>query len=180
MNKHNLLHKVISLIFSFLVFGTVLVLGSKKYININLDYLSYMGIMLMITMVYLELMIIRDHLWILEGSFREAKRWREVFFSKHSLKQQRIRKLFVVIAATALFTVVYVFNKETQLYSFLGVILMVTVLYFEVLSIRDELSALSFDLKAKHIEELVRVEHGPGSPEPDNEEGGLAPKDDEA
>lgn len=179
-NKYNLFQKIFSLIFAFLVFGLVLVLGSRQFIKIDIDYLSYMGIMLMITVVYLELMIIRDHLWVLEGSIREARRWREVFFTKHSLKQLRIRKLFVVIAATFLFTVVYVFNKDAQLYSFLGIILMVTVLYFEVLSIRDELHALSFDLKAKQIEDLVRVEHGPASSSPDTEEGGLAPKDDEA
>ena len=177
-NRYNLFHKIISLFFTFLVIGTVLVLGSKRYINLNRDFLWYVAIMVMITLVYLELLVIRDHLWVLEGSLREARRWREIFFSKHSLKQLRIRKLFVVITATILFTVVYIFNKETGLFSFLGIILMVTVLYFEVLAIRDDLKALSFDLKARQIADMARDENGPQAG-PDQEEGGLAPKDDE-
>ena len=57
---------------------------------------------------------------------------------------------------------------------------MVTVLYFEVLAIRDDLKALSFDLKARQIADMARDESGGQPAAGEQEEGGLAPKDDEA
>ncbi|MBF0502528.1 MAG: hypothetical protein HQM09_20490 [Candidatus Riflebacteria bacterium] len=153
-----LIRKLFTLAFAFLVFIAAIVLSSIKFINLRLDILSYMGSMLMITLVYLELLIIRDHLWVLEGSIPEARRWREVFFSRQSMRQQKFRKMFVVIFAMMLFTWIYTRTAGTELYSFLGVILMLTVLYFEILSMRDEFIALSFSLKAQKIEDTVRQE----------------------
>ncbi|MFZ2961335.1 MAG: hypothetical protein WA705_31045 [Candidatus Ozemobacteraceae bacterium] len=177
------IRKLFGLAFAFVVFVAVLVLGTKKIINIRIDILSYMGIMLMITIVYLELLIIRDHLWVLEGSIRETRRWRETFFSDTSIRRQRFRKMFVVIFSTILFTWIYTRTAGTEIYSFLGIILMVTVLYFEILSIRDKLFTLSLDLETQKIEGVVSedglTKESVGSVVSPVEEE-LAPKDYEA
>lgn len=186
--RFHFLEKSFTIAFAFIVF-TVL----ARHVRYHRDLLSYIGIMLMITTAYLEILIIRDHLWVLEGALPEAQRWRDIFFNKQSLNQMRWRKILAVLFAMVVFTYVYHQTQASEIYSFLGIILMVTVLYFEVLAIRDEVQVLVHSLRARQIEEAVlRGKTGPvgGGPSPsnapvpspsidDHQPGGLAPKDDE-
>lgn len=148
------LQKIITLAFAFLVFITVLLLSSS-----HRQILTHVGMILMITVVYVEILMVRDHLWLIEGSLGETRRWRDAFFSRQSMRQQRIRKLLAVVLATVIFTFVFMYTKsETELFSFLGTVLMITVLYFEVLTIRDEVFSLSSSLKARDIAEAAKKE----------------------
>ena len=168
MSDYSLLRKLIILAFTFLVFATVYAVSGQTFtfgfwgkvvtININAkrEILIYMGIMLMITLVYLELLILRDHLWIIEGSSQEVRRWRDTFFTKETLNRQKVRKMIVVIFSTIIFTFVYLRTKGTEIYSFLGIVLMITVVYFELLSMRDDLRTLCDAFKAKEIENGLR------------------------
>jgi len=159
-NLSRFLQKIVTLAFSFLVFITVLLLSSK-----HRELLTNVGMILMITVVYVEVLMIRDHLWLIEGSLSEARRWRDAFFSKQTMRQQRLRKLITVLFATVIFSFVFIYTKsENELFTFLGTVLMITVLYFEVLTIRDEVLALSSSLKAHEIAEAARKEAG----NPDN------------
>jgi len=153
-NLSLILQKIITLAFAFLVFVIVLLL-SDKYRPV----LTHVGILLMMTIVYLEMLMIRDHLWLIEGSLIETKKWRDAFFSKQSVRQQRLRKFLTIVLATIIFTFVFIHTKsENELISFLGTVLMVTVLYFEALTIRDEVYSLSSGLKAREIAEMAKKE----------------------
>ncbi len=174
--QFHFLEKAITIIFAFLVFTII-----SRHIRYHRDLLSYIGIMLMVTMAYLEILIIRDHLWVLEGALPEARRWRDVFFTKQSLSHQRWRKILVVVFALFIFTYVYVKTQGSEIYSFLGIILMVTVLYFEVLSIRDEVQVLVASLQARRIEQSVlgkEVETA-SLPAFDTDTDGLQPQEDD-
>jgi len=156
-NLPRFLQKIVTLAFSFLVFITVLLLSSK-----HRQLLTNVGMILMITVVYVEVLMIRDHLWLIEGSLSEARRWRDAFFSKQTMRQQRLRKLITVLFATVIFSCVFVYTKsENELFTFLGTVLMITVLYFEVLTIRDEVLSLSSSLKAHEIAEAAKKEVAP-------------------
>ncbi|MBF0543469.1 MAG: hypothetical protein HQM08_03495 [Candidatus Riflebacteria bacterium] len=148
-----------AILFTFGVFVALFVLNALGKIHIRLNVVSFIGIVLMIIFLYLELLTIRDHLWVLEGSLTETKRWRDTFFNQKSLRAQKIRKFGVLLFSSILFTVIYYrLSGATELFSFLGTILMLTVLYFEVLSIRDDVQELLFELKARKFEEIVKVE----------------------
>ena len=152
---HQFWRKLLIVAFAFLVFATVWGYSIAKD-WVRRDVLPYMGIILMVTLVYLELLIIRDHLWVLEGSHPETLRWREAFFPKQTLRQLRMRKLVVVILSTIIFTWIYTRTRGPEIYMFLGVILMVTVLYFEVLTIREELQTLNMSLKMEQVEKSAK------------------------
>ncbi len=168
MKKFSFLRKLIVLTFTFMVFATVYaitgqtvtfsVFGKVVSLNINAkrEILTYMGIMLMVTLVYLELLIVRDHLWVIEGGSQEIRRWRDTFFNKETLYRMKVRKMVVVIFSTIIFTWVYMRTRGSEIFSFLGIILMITVLYFEVLSMRDDLKTLCDAFKAKEIEDAVK------------------------
>lgn len=128
-------YKVFTLVFALLVFGYVYL-----YMEHHRDILTYMGLMLLMVLVYVEILVIRDHLWVIEGSMRESRKWRDVFFNRTTLRRQRIRKIFSVLFALGIFSYVYmkVPRANSPVLSFMGIILMITMLYFEVLTIRDE------------------------------------------
>ena len=133
--ERQIVYKVITLLFALLVFGFVY-LQMEGYRNI----LTYMGLMLLMVLVYVEILIIRDHLWVIEGSMRESRKWRDVFFNQTTLKRQRIRKIFSVLFALTIFSYVYmkVPKVNSPVLSFMGIILMITMLYYEILTIRDD------------------------------------------
>ncbi|HOY68135.1 MAG TPA: hypothetical protein PLP29_14725 [Candidatus Ozemobacteraceae bacterium] len=153
------IQKLFTLAFAFVIF-IIVILFTKGHRAI----LTQVGVMLMITIVYLEMLMVRDHLWLIEGSLIEARRWRGAFFSKQNMRQQRLRKLIAVILAAIIFTFVFIHTKsEYDLFAFLGTVLMITVLYFEVLTIRDEVFSLSSSLKAHDIAETAKHEAESGS-----------------
>lgn len=193
MGRMNFLRKILVLLFTFLVFAIIYAISGhpftfqvpflEKFITVSLsgkkEILTYMGIMLMITLVYLELLMIRDHLWVLEGGFKEMARWRDAFFNKQSLQRQKVRKIVAVILSTVVFTWVYTLTRESELYSFLGVVLMVTVLYFEILGLRDDLHTISENFKVLEIEASLRRELKDRGDEPGKKDEieTLAPKE---
>ncbi len=128
-------YKIFSLIFALLVFSYVYL-----YMEHHRDLMTYMGLMLLMVVVYVEILVIRDHLWVIEGSMRESKKWRDVFFNRTTLRRQRVRKVVSVLFALGIFSYVYmkVPRVNIPVLSFMGIILMITMLYFEVLTIRDE------------------------------------------
>lgn len=145
----------------FILFFTLVVFSWIFYqARANRSLLSYIGIMLMITMAYLEILIIRDYLWVLEGSLPEVRKWREKFFPKQSIRAQKFRKVIVIIFALGIFTYVFYRSKGMQIFPFMGIMLMLTVLYCEVLTIRDEVRSMMGCLKAAEIEkELIGEQH---------------------
>ncbi|MBF0405870.1 MAG: hypothetical protein HQM10_00845 [Candidatus Riflebacteria bacterium] len=158
MGQYAFLRKLLTVLFTFAVFVALFVMNSLRIINVKFNVITFIGLMLMVIFVYLELLTIRDHLWVLEGSLAEAKKWRDTFFTKKSLRTQRIRKFMVMVFSALIFTFIYYRLHYTEVFTFLGTILMVTVLYFEVLSIRDDVQEVMFELKAKKIEEITRSE----------------------
>lgn len=128
-------HKIITLIFALAVF-------SFTYMHMapHRSVLTYMGVMLLMVLVYAEILVIRDHLWVIEGSMRESRKWRDVFFNQTNLRRQRIRKFLIVLFAMVIFSYIFIKSqgKTNPIFSFMGIILMITVLYYEILNIRDE------------------------------------------
>lgn len=131
-------HKIFTLLFALAVFGAV-----YFYMVGHRNILTYMGIMLLMVIVYAEILVIRDHLWVIEGSMRESRKWRDVFFNQTTLRRQRFRKIVIMLFALGIFSYVYVKAMKrdplnTPILSFMGIILMITILYYEILTIRDE------------------------------------------
>jgi TRAP-type uncharacterized transport system fused permease subunit len=134
--ERQIFYKIFTLLFALMVFGYVYL-----HMSAHRNVLTYMGLMLLMVMVYVEILVIRDHLWVIEGSMREARKWRDVFFNRTTLRRQKIRKIFTVVFALAIFSYVYmkVPRVNSPVLSFMGVILMMTMLYYEILTIRDEI-----------------------------------------
>ena len=150
--SRQIFQKVFTLLFALVVFSGV-------YLNMvgHRNVITYMGVMLLMVIVYAEILVIRDHLWVIEGSMREARRWRDIFFNQTNLRRQRLRKLVVVLFALGIFSFVYVKSiakpsVNAPLLSYLGVILMITVLYYEILTIRDEVFIMMQALGKEKIE----------------------------
>lgn len=175
--ERQIIYKVFTLLFALLVFGFVY-LQMEGYRGI----LTYMGLMLLMVLVYVEVLIIRDHLWVIEGSMREARKWRDIFFNQTTLKRQRLRKIFSVLFALAIFSYVYmkVPKVNSPVLSFMGVILMITMLYYEILTIRDDVLLMRQAL-AQHLEEadkdvsrkeeyekFIKTEAGETADQPEN------------
>lgn len=133
--NRQIFQKGFSLLFALFVFG-----GAYYYMVAHRSMLSYLGVMLLMVVVYAEILIIRDHLWVLEGSMREARKWRDIFFNQTSLRRQRFRKIVLMIFASAIFSYIYmrVSSKNAPAVSFMGIILMITILYYEILTVRDD------------------------------------------
>lgn len=151
------IQKVFSLIFALVVF-------SFAYMQMlsHRSILTYMGVMLLMVLVYAEILVIRDHLWVIEGSMRESRRWRDVFFNQTSMRRQRLRKFLILIFSMAIFSYIIVKSsgKLDPVLTFMGLILMITVLYYEVLNIRDEVWIMmqSISTEKKEEEENPRKE----------------------
>ncbi len=144
--------KIFSLLFALAVFGAF-----YFYLNTHRQIMTYMGIMLLMVIVYAEILIIRDHLWVIEGSMRESRKWRDVFFNQTNLRRQRIRKILVMIFALGVFSYVYMksitsYPGNTPVLSFFGIILMITILYYEVLTIRDEVLIMLQSIQVNQVE----------------------------
>ncbi|GAB4275581.1 MAG: hypothetical protein Kow0029_16880 [Candidatus Rifleibacteriota bacterium] len=135
--------KIFSLLFALVVFGFM-----YFYMKAHKNMLTYMGVMLLMVIVYAEILVIRDHLWVIEGSMRESRKWRDIFFNETSLRRQRLRKILVMVFAMGIFSYVYMKSAASApILSFMGVILMITVLYFEILTIRDDVYVIMHSIK---------------------------------
>jgi hypothetical protein len=152
---HQIIYKVITLLFALLVFSFVYL-----HMEGHRSILTYMGLMLLMVLVYVEILIIRDHLWVIEGSMREARRWRDVFFNRSTLRRQKLRKVFSVLFALGIFSYVYmkVPRANSPVLSFMGVILMITMLYYEILTIRDDVLLMRQAL-TQHLNEGMEDAH---------------------
>ncbi|MFZ5953083.1 MAG: hypothetical protein ACOYXC_20440 [Candidatus Rifleibacteriota bacterium] len=144
--------KIFTLLFAVAVFGAF-----YFYLNTHRPIMTYMGIMLLMVIVYAEILIIRDHLWVIEGSMRESRKWRDVFFNQTNLRRQRIRKILVMLFALGIFSYVYMksitsYPGNSPVLSFFGIILMITILYYEILTIRDEVFIMLQSIQASQIE----------------------------
>jgi hypothetical protein len=128
-------HKIITLFFALAVFGF-----AYMHMAPHRSVLTYMGVMLLMVLVYVEILVIRDHLWVIEGSMRESRRWRDIFFNQTNLRRQRIRKFLIMLFSLGIFSYVYIKSagKSNHVLSFMGLILMITARYYEILRIRDE------------------------------------------
>lgn len=137
--SRQVIHKIITLLFALAVFSF-----TYMHMSAHRSVLTYMGVMLLMVLVYAEILIIKDHLWVIEGSMRESRRWRDIFFNQTTLRRQRIRKFLIVLFAMAIFSfiIIKLEGKAHPLFTFMGMILMITVLYYEILTIRDEVSIM--------------------------------------
>lgn len=148
--------KVLTLIYALVVFGY-----AYFQMEAHRNIMSYMGVMLLMVIVYAEILVIRDHLWVIEGSMRESRRWRDVFFNQTSLRRQRIRKFLSILFSLGIFSYMY-FKAGVQhkpVLSFMGVMLMMTVLYYEILTIRDEIFVIGQSLAPCSDEESDKRKH---------------------
>lgn len=124
----------------------------------NRSTLAYFGTMLSIVAAYIEILIIRDHLWVIEGSMPESKKWRELFFSPNSIRKQKFRKIIVLLFALIVFVYIYkvkLIPGHRNGLSFIGLILMITMVYYEILSIRDEIALLTRAMQQFIIEKVL-------------------------
>lgn len=155
--ERQIFYKIFTLLFALMVFGYVYL-----HMSAHRNVLTYMGLMLLMVMVYVEILVIRDHLWVIEGSMREARKWRDVFFNRTTLRRQKIRKIFTVVFALAIFSYVYmkVPRVNSPVLSFMGIILMMTMLYYEILTIRDEVLIMRQSLeKYDHDAEQIKSDY---------------------
>lgn len=130
-----IIQKVFTLVFALVVFSF-----AYMQMTAHRNILTYMGVMLLMVLVYAEILVIRDHLWVIEGSMRESRKWRDVFFNQTAMRRQRLRKFIILIFSMAIFSYIIIKSsgKLDPVLTFMGIILMITVLYYEVLNIRDE------------------------------------------
>lgn len=130
-----IIQKVFTLVFALVVFSF-----AYMQMTAHRNILTYMGVMLLMVLVYAEILVIRDHLWVIEGSMRESRKWRDVFFNQTAMRRQRLRKFIILIFSMAIFSYLIIKSagRLDPVLTFMGIILMITVLYYEVLSIRDE------------------------------------------
>lgn len=128
--------KSLTLLYALIIFGY-----AYLHMTEHRSILSYMGVMLLLVIVYAEILVVRDHLWVIEGSMRESRRWRDIFFNQTSLRRQRIRKFFSILFAMGIFSYMYfkAGPSHRPVLSFMGIMLMMTMLYYEILTIRDEI-----------------------------------------
>ncbi|EKD81898.1 MAG: hypothetical protein ACD_39C01582G0002 [uncultured bacterium] len=154
--------KALTLVYALVVFGY-----AYFHMSEHRSILSYMGVMLLMVIVYAEILVIRDHLWVIEGSMRESRRWRDVFFNQTSLRRQRIRKFLSILFSLAVFSYMYfkAGPHHKPVLSFMGVMLMMTVLYYEILTVRDEIFVIGqsmlpcsddeSDKRKKHYDKFI-------------------------
>ncbi len=124
----------------------------------NRSILAYIGSMLTMVVVYIEILIIRDHLWVIEGSMPESKKWRELFFSPNTIRKQKFRKIIVLLFTLVVFVYFYkikLIPGHRNGLSFIGLILMITMVYYEILSIRDEIASLTRSMQQFIIEKVI-------------------------
>ncbi len=142
--------KALTLVYALAIFGY-----AYYTMSAHRQVLSYMGLMLLMVIIYAEILVIRDHLWVIEGSMRESRRWRDIFFNQTSLRRQRIRKFLSIFFALCIFSYMYIqaSPEHKSVLSFMGVILMMTVLYYEILTIRDEIFVIWQSLQPQSDEE---------------------------
>ena len=116
----------------------------------NRKALSYIGLILCIVVSYVEILGIRDHLWIIEGSLPSSKRWREAFFNPTSMRKYKLRRIIAILFAYLVFCYIYklkALSLSRDVLSFLGIILMVTIVYYEILAVRDQVNLISSSVK---------------------------------
>lgn len=144
--EKSILSKIFIICFATLVFSYVY----SHQQDIQKDALAYIGLILCVIVCYTEILGIRDHLWLIEGSIPVSKRWREAFFSPSTLRKHKVKKMIVLLFAFIVFVGIYrikAFSNSKGALSFLGIILMVTVVYYEILAIRDEIDTISKSVK---------------------------------
>ena len=140
--EKQILSKVFIILFATFVF-------SYAYNNIeemNRKALSYVGLILCIVVSYVEILGIRDHLWIIEGSIPSSKRWREAFLNPISLRKYKLRRVIAILFAYVVFCYIYklkAFAPAKDTLSFLGIVLMITIVYYEILAVRDQVNLIS-------------------------------------
>ncbi|MBR4329432.1 MAG: hypothetical protein IKO19_02335 [Candidatus Riflebacteria bacterium] len=138
--------QVLSKIFIILFATFVFSFAYKNIEEMNRKALSYIGLILCIVVSYVEILGIRDHLWIIEGSLPSSKRWREAFFNPTSMRKYKLRRVIAILFAYIVFCYIYklkAFAPARDTLSFLGIILMVTIVYYEVLAVRDQVNLIS-------------------------------------
>lgn len=161
--------KALTLIYALMIFGY-----AYLHMSAHRSVLSYMGVMLLMVIVYAEMLVIRDHLWVIEGSMRESRRWRDIFFNQTSLRRQRVRKFISILFAMGIFSYMYfkAGSAHKPVLSFMGIMLMMTVLYYEVLTIRDEIFVIGqsvmpcsddeCDKRKQHYDEFIKQAESDG------------------
>ena len=155
--EKNVFSKLFVIIFATLVFSY----AYSHQETITRDALSYIGLILCVIVCYIEILGIRDHIWVIEGSIPATKQWREAFFTPSTLRKHKIRKMIILLFAFLVFVGIYrlkCFVNYREAISFLGIILMVTVVYYEILAVRDEIDLVSKSLKQKVIEDDSNIE----------------------
>jgi hypothetical protein len=157
LELRRIIFKVLTLLYALAIFGY-----AYYTMSAHRSVLSYMGVMLLMVIIYAEILVIRDHLWVIEGSMRESRRWRDIFFNQTTLRRQRIRKFLSILFALCIFSYMY-FKASTAhkpVLSFMGIMLLMTVLYYEILTIRDEIFVIGQSLQPESDEEVAkRKEH---------------------
>ena len=142
--------QVLSKIFIILFATFVFSFAYKNIEEMNRKALSYIGLILCIVVSYVEILGIRDHLWIIEGSLPSSKRWREAFFNPTSMRKYKLRRIIAILFAYLVFCYIYklkALSLSRDVLSFLGIILMVTIVYYEILAVRDQVNLISSSVK---------------------------------
>ena len=153
LELRRVIFKTLTLLYALAIFGY-----AYYTMSAHRSVLSYMGVMLLLVIIYAEILVIRDHLWVIEGSMRESRRWRDIFFNQTTLRRQRIRKFLSILFAMCIFS--YMYFKASPghkaVLSFMGIMLLMTVLYYEILTIRDEIFVIGQSLQPESDEEAAR------------------------
>ncbi len=155
--EKNVFSKLFVIIFATIVFSY----AYSHQESITRSALSYIGLILCVIVCYIELLGIRDHIWVIEGSIPTTKQWREAFFTPSTLRKHKIRKMIILLFAFLVFVGIYklkCFINYREAISFVGIILMVTVVYYEILAVRDEIDLISKFLKQKALEDKSKIE----------------------
>ena len=160
IKEKQLFSRLFIIIFATFVFSYIYTKNSTT----SREALAYIGVILYMVICYTEVLGRRDHLWVIEGSIPESRRWREIFFNPSNIRKHKFRKIIVVLFAFIIFTAIYKklkrFSLSRNALSFLGIILMITVVYYEILTVRDEVNYMikSLEQSFKEKERLSSEE----------------------
>lgn len=155
IKEKQLFNKMFTIVFAAIVFSYVYIRNK----TVNPHAIAYIGLILYMVICYTEVLSLRDHLWIIEGSIPESRKWREDFFNPRSLRKQKIKKILALLFAFLVFTAIYkikYFYKTREALSFVGIILMVTVVYYEILTVRDEINHMVKSLQQSFKESDIK------------------------
>ncbi|MFC1744167.1 hypothetical protein ACFL35_09235 [Candidatus Riflebacteria bacterium] len=159
------LKKLFVIIFSCAVFGYLLKSGDTTYQDIELKkklYMAVISIILLQIMLYLEILILRDELWVLEGSMKMIRELRDAFLEPPDTAVSSFKK-YLVLINTLVITGFFVYLQKEQpkvqvTIALIMILLMLVLLLLEVMIIREKNGQICIILEEQREKVLKKMD----------------------